>query len=460
MPGRTTHSVLLPVLYILLQPLQAQASVLVLSRASPYSSTSSVPNIEQRTSQRIHIICDDISILLLPGIFLVGLLAVIYLLHRRSNQRNLPIYPISEKMSGAELVRDTKMSYQDKQGPRMIKTRQNDEERWDPTRYTQERDAIQAALDSVNAQGQGGITRDTEGVIVLPPPWAFSTRPSSQRSRPPPPPAMNFNHQHSGGPPLAPITPAESHDFGLNPQYHDEGFRYMPSASASMPPSPFSSRFHSNKIRKVKGHSRSSSTPKLAQSAQKVAMEHRNSLAPAAQFPLPTIRPITPPEAMSTPGSPVHPHHDERSREMRLYEYSRHYPQSQAYKQYDQPHHHHHHGPPDRDHSRHGPPSHDQHHYRHELPDPNQHRRAQSVPLPMPAAQTPTSSIRVVPTAYEENQVGRRSRGAEERGEGEFQPVMIFEQGRSLSGQKWRRKVTVFRSEVLEKLEKEGLIAC
>lgn len=43
-----------------------------------------------------------------------------------------------------------------------------------------------------------------------------------------------------------------------------------------------------------------------------------------------------------------------------------------------------------------------------------------------------------------------------EQNEAEFQPVMIYEQGQSVTGKKWRRKVTIFRSDIYHRLESEG----
>ena len=242
--------------------------------------------------------------------------------------------------------------------------------------------------------------------------------------------------RHPELPPLMPINqypaslllPHETYNFGDNPNYHDERFQYNPApptGSSSTPPSPFSSRFYPTKIKKVMGHRRSQSSPSAHPSGMHPPSKDQRNFMSTTHFPLPTLRPITPPETMSTPGSPTLKHHeDDNLANMRAYQYSKHYTQA----------------------------VHTSGHY-----------RAQSVPLtestekPVTGAQ---SIHRALPTPEEEGQGMHTQRAISKREDGVFQPVIIFEQGQSLTGQKWRRKVTVFRSEVLDKLEKEGMVIC
>ncbi|KAF8434624.1 hypothetical protein BGX38DRAFT_158554 [Terfezia claveryi] len=245
------------------------------------------------------------------------------------------------------------------------------------------------------------------------------------------PPLALTDATHRG---LGPLKPRETYNFGENPNYHDEGFQYSPAhpgTSVSTPPSPFSSRFYDSSIKKLKSHKRSLSTPGAYQTFHaSMGLEAQSSYISSTHFPLPTLRPVTPPETRSTPGTPLLPsHNEEPSSTVTAYRYSRRYPQA--------PH----------DHNR-------------------QHQRAQSITLPEVSPHTVLTSghtntntgvdgVQKVPV-----QVGSSVETVGGRPHSEFQPVMIFEQGQSVTGQKWRRKVTVFRSEILERLEKEGLVIC
>jgi len=235
---------------------------------------------------------------------------------------------------------------------------------------------------------------------------------------------------------LEQLKPLETHSFGENPNYHDEGFRYSPThqgTSVSTPPSPFSSRFYDTNIRKVKSHKRSLSTPGAYQTFHaSMGLEVQSSVISTTQFPLPTLRPVTPPETMSTPSiPPLASHNEEPLNILTAYRYSRRYPQA----------------------------PHDQ---------SQQHQPVESVPLrevsPHPHTVL-TPGHRNTCTELSGAQRGPMQAGLSVEVAGGqqhagFQPVMIFEQGQSVTGQKWRRKVTVFRSEILERLEKEGLVIC
>jgi len=243
------------------------------------------------------------------------------------------------------------------------------------------------------------------------------------------PPLALTDATHRG---LGPLKPRETHNFGENPNYHDEGFQYSPAhpgTSVSTPPSPFSSRFYDSSIKQVKSHKRSWSTPSAYQTFHaSMGLEVQNSFVSTTHFPLPTLRPVTPPETMSTPGTPAN-HSEEPLNSMAAYRYSRRYPQAS----YD----------------------HNQ-----------QHQRAQSIPLPEVSPHTVlTPGSTNICTGVDGVQKGLTQEGSsvgavDDQRHAGFQPVMIFEQGQSVTGQKWRRKVTVFRSEILERLKKEGLVIC
>ncbi|KAF8429294.1 hypothetical protein EV426DRAFT_571151 [Tirmania nivea] len=233
---------------------------------------------------------------------------------------------------------------------------------------------------------------------------------------------------------LGSLKPRESHNFGENPNYHDEGFQYSPAhpgTSLSTPPSPFSSRFYNSSMKKVKSHKRSWSTPGAYQTFNaSMGLELQSSVVSTTNFPLPTLRPVTPAETMSMPGTPLLASHDEEPlNSVTAYRYSRQYPQA----------------------------PHDQN---------QQHQRAQSIALPEICPHTVlTSSQKNICTELDGahkglTQVESSVEAVGGQGHAGFQPVMIFEQGQSVTGQKWRRKVTVFRSEILERLEKEGLVIC
>lgn len=431
MTGPTANPAPLPILYILLQLLPSSTSAL--SIPEDFSPDSfALGHIRQFIDLEAG--SESISISQFSGLSFIFLgVAILSLCHYLYKHRFSRIAP-EEKPTSNPTEDKPEMDWQEKeyQG---AKYRESDS-RWDPRQYTSEKGMTQEHEGRVG-HGQRGYYDGVEQTnnALSPPSPAFSSRPSSQRSRQPPPP-IDLNYHRTGVLPLVPGPPAplETHDFGENPQYHDDNYQYISPASASTPPSPFSSKYYSAGIRKIKSHNRSPSSPKLVQSVQRAALEQRSSMAPNPQFPLPTLRPITPPETMSTPGSPVVAHNQEEDLgRMSLYEYSRHYPQPQGYHDYD----------------RHASHCHDYYDYQH------QHRRAQSVPLAI--TNTGPSPINCEASAL--GQEGSE-RGWDGQSGAEFRPVMVYEQGRSLTGQKWRRKVTVFRSEVLEKLEKEGLIVC
>lgn len=258
------------------------------------------------------------------------------------------------------------------------------------------------------------------------------TLPATMHTRYPElPPLALTDATHRG---LGPLIPRETYNFGENPNYHDEGFQYSPAhpgTSVSTPPSPFSSRFYDSSIKKLKSHKRSLSTPGAYQTFHaSMGLEAQSSFVSTTHFPLPTLRPVTPPETRSTPATPLLPsHNEELSSSVTAYRYSRRYPQA--------------------------PHDHNQ-----------QHQRVQSITLPEVSPHTVLTSshtntctgvdgVQTVPM-----QVVSSVETVGDRLHSEFQPVMIFEQGQSVTGQKWRRKVTVFRSEILERLEKEGLVIC
>lgn len=229
---------------------------------------------------------------------------------------------------------------------------------------------------------------------------------------------------------LGPLKPRETHNFGENPNYHDEGFRYSPAhlgTSVSTPPSPFSSRFYDSSIKKIKSHKRSWSTPGAYQTFHaSMDPEVQSSVVSTTYFPLPTLRPVTPPETVSTPTPLLASHHEEPLDSVTAYRYSRQYPQVP---------------------------------YRNQL---QQHQRAQStLPEVSPhTVLTPGHTNTCIGAGGEPTQVESGVEAVNDQRHAGFQPVMIFEQGQSVTGQKWRRKVTVFRSEILERLEKEGLVIC
>lgn len=247
------------------------------------------------------------------------------------------------------------------------------------------------------------------------------------------PPLALTDPTHQG---LRPLKPRETHNFGENPNYHDEGFQYSPAhpgTSVSTPPSPFSSRFYDSSIKKVKSHKRSWSTPTGAYQTFHASMglEVQSSFVSTTHFPLPTLRPITPPETMSTPSTPLlASHNEEPLNSVTAYRYSRRYPQA--------PHDHNH----------------------------NHNQQAQSItslgasPHTVLASGHTNTCIGIDDVPKGLAQVGSSVEGVDAQRHAEFQPVMIFEQGQSVTGQKWRRKVTVFRSEILERLKKEGLVHC
>ncbi|KAI5811302.1 hypothetical protein DFH27DRAFT_605405 [Peziza echinospora] len=217
-------------------------------------------------------------------------------------------------------------------------------------------------------------------------------------------------------PPLAPG--AETCNFGDNPSYHDDGFRPVPidpqiMGSSPLPPISSIANLHEYNSRKASGHKRATSSP------QQVTNHARNTPShypPPSQFPLPTLRPATP--VTETPASNTHyetPHQRQQEPgpgQVSIFRYSRQY----SHKQFQQ------------------------------------HRRAHSVP---------TAEGKVAPTgALNGGNTEGTNAASDGKQEEEFLPVMIFEHGQSVNGQKWRRKVTVFRSEVLQSLEKEGMIIC
>ena len=258
------------------------------------------------------------------------------------------------------------------------------------------------------------------------------TFPTSTRTRYPAlPPLALTDAIHRG---RGPLKPRETHNFGENPNYHDEGFQYSsahPGTTVSTPPSPFSSRFYDSSIKRVKSHKRSWSTPGAYQTFHaSMGLEAQSSFVSTTHFPLPTLRPVTPSETMSTPGTPLlASHNEEPLNSVTAYRYSRQYPQA--------------------------PCDHNQ-----------EYQRAQSITLPEVSPHTVltpgrTSTCTGVGGAEQGlAQVGSSVEAVDGQRHAEFQPVTIFEQGQSVTGQKWRRKVTVFRSEILERLEKEGLVIC
>lgn len=227
--------------------------------------------------------------------------------------------------------------------------------------------------------------------------------------------SRTLSHGHPIPPPIT--FRDNSYNFGENPNYHDEAFHYNPTyqtSSISTPPSPFSSRFYSVNIRKVKGHRRSRSSPLSSRPYQTLqAIGFQSDANPTPQFPLPTLRPITP----STSETPLSASQDQESIDSTtICRYTKQYPQN-----------------PQADLSRirdHSTPPLD---------------RCENVPN----TNTGLSIIEGARWSNNTNSIGN---------DGTFQPVMIFEQGQSVTGQKWKRKVTVFRSDVLEKLEQEGLV--
>lgn len=244
----------------------------------------------------------------------------------------------------------------------------------------------------------------------------------SHRRCPTLPPLRLTEPSHRGP---GPWETQESQKFGENPNYHDEGFQYSPTypnTDMSTPPSPFSSRFYDSNIKKVKSHRRSKSLPSAYQTFQ-ASMGFQSNSVSSSHFPLPTLRPVTPPELMSIPPLAA-THQEEPLTHMSAYRYTRWYIQR----------------------------PHDQQH---------QHVRAHSTPLPEVSPQrvsTPVNSTSSIGLdVIQEGQTETvEAQGA--RQDVKFQPVMIFEQGQTVTGQKWKRKVTVFRSEILERLEKEGLV--
>lgn len=244
----------------------------------------------------------------------------------------------------------------------------------------------------------------------------LDTYPRTSLRHPTLPPLTLANDLHG------PLIPEETHDFGENPNYHQDGFQYsVPhlATSLSTPPSPFSSRFCSGNIRKLKGHKRSKSLPSPYQTLH-ASMDLKGGFLSTSNFPFPTLRPLAPPEVMSTPGTPaLVSDNGEESSNLTGYRYLSQYPRAQG------------------------------------------NQRAHSVPLPgvpMEIAASTCDSPTVLDVVQEGPTEIQLREAEDKRPDTVFQPVMIFEQGRSVTGQKWRRKVTVFRSEILERLQKEGLV--
>ena len=222
---------------------------------------------------------------------------------------------------------------------------------------------------------------------------------------------------------------SEMHNFGENPQYHDDSFQYTPpdrTPSLSNPPSPFSSRFCSTNVRKLFGHKRSLSTPAPCTSFEGLTSYPSNFVA-SPHFPLPTLRPITPPDTMSAPTTP-HPHSEEESlNTMNPLHYAIQNPKLLQGRPY---------------------------------------QRAESVPLLGPCTKPKskpcdkgvvTPGFKATrPIASDANSPGNIPPATST----EFQPVMICEQGQSASGQRWKRKVTVFRSDILDRFKQNGVVEC
>ena len=222
---------------------------------------------------------------------------------------------------------------------------------------------------------------------------------------------------------------SETHNFGENPQYHDDTFQYTSLyriSSVSNPPSPFSSRFCSTNVRKLTGHKRSLSTPTPYPTLEGLVSYPSNFVA-SPNFPLPTLRPITPPDTVSAPATP-HPLSKQES--LNTID-TVHYAMQDS-----------------------------------QLPQSQPYQRAVSVPLlgPSTEPESKTRNQSVGISGAEDTRENARAAGSTGSTPSTtntgFQPVMICEQGQSASGQRWKRKVTVFRSEILDRFKENGVVRC
>lgn len=220
-----------------------------------------------------------------------------------------------------------------------------------------------------------------------------------------------------------PVLRSEMHNFGENPQYHDDSFQYTSpdrTPSLSNPPSPFSSRFCSTNVRKLIGHKRSLSTPSPCTRLEGLP----SNFVASPLFPLPTLRPITPPDTMSAPTTP-HPNSEEKSLNTMN---PLHYAVQNS-----------------------------------KLLQVRPFQRAVSVPV----FGTYTES-KSKPCDQIVGRPGTRRNASDTNSPGntpsvtitDFQPVMICEQGQSATGQRWKRKVTVFRSDILDRFKQHGVLGC
>ncbi|KAF8467396.1 hypothetical protein BDZ91DRAFT_145620 [Kalaharituber pfeilii] len=223
--------------------------------------------------------------------------------------------------------------------------------------------------------------------------------------------------------PLLSLGCDDTYNYGENPAYHDNSFHYTrPSFASSTPPPPLSSCSYATKIRKLSSHKRSLSLP-TSNSTVPIISPLRKFMS-TSQFPLPTLRPATPPGVRSTPATPTTSAHDGR---LSVFHYSKNWSQGSR------------------------------HHLQH------LHCPTQSVA----PVEDVTSAINGSRETMAETPVkiieGEREITIEESAEdvvagSEFQPVMILEHGQTVAGQKWRRKVTVFSGELLERLQREGMM--
>ena len=266
------------------------------------------------------------------------------------------------------------------------------------------------------AQGRGAITTQTGSSSLF-------TRIPKRHPTPAPLTVTNAVRVRQGP---ESVLRSETHNFGENPQYHDDTFQYTSLyhiSSLSNPPSPFSSRFCSNNVRKLIGHKRSLSTPTPYPTLDGLVSYPSNSVA-SPHFPLPTLRPITPPDTMSAPSTPRPPSGGVLLNAMNI-DYTMHFSQ---------------------------------------LPRSRPLQRAVSVPLLGPSTElkpkTGNQSVGITGVEDTRENIGTvdPTGGILPTSSTEFQPIMICEQGQSATGQRWKRKVTVFRSEILDRFKQHGVI--